>query len=97
MKVRFLWMVLGGGIKFPRIFYPPPPPQLGLVWLPYFNLRGGGGGGIKFPTMFYPPIMGVGVAPLLQFGGGIKFPRIFYPPPPIGVGVVPLFQIGGGG
>ena len=44
---------LGGGIIFPRIFYPPHIVK-GLVWFPYFNFPiefiipttwGGGGGG----------------------------------------------------
>ena len=68
---------LGGGIKFPSIFYPPLPrgwcgslistsPSYCSIQSP---LLGGGGGGIQFPRIFYPPsqyCQGVGVVPLFQ-------------------------------
>ena len=66
----------GGGIKCPRIFYPPPPHNYALSrgWCDSTTWWGG----IKFPRIFYPPppiimhCQGVGVVPLLGGGDNIS-------------------------
>ena len=42
----------GGGIKLPRIFYPPPPIIKGLMWFPFFNFLLEFASSLKFAARF---------------------------------------------
>ena len=59
-------LIMGGGIKYPRKFYPPPPKY------PPPPSSGYNKSEVEKREPHQP----------LDYGGGIKYPRKFYPPPP---------------